>query len=174
MLTKHCRDCNKDYLECEQCRACFRTNVRTCPEVQGHDCRQGEDGETAEAVAAGAAGGLAAGTAGGLAVTAGAPAALGAAGFTSTGIARQSLAASCQSLYKGATPAGGWFATCQSAGAGGSRGCSAVTAVAVLGGAAIAAAAGYGIYRLVKGNRNGSECPWCLGRETVKIKIERT
>ena len=87
-------------------------------------------------IAAGAAGGLAAGTAGGLVVKSGTSAALGAAGFTSAGVAKQSLASSCQSLYKGGVPAGGWFATCQSAGVGGARGTVALTTAAVVGGVA--------------------------------------
>jgi len=146
----------------------FPTNVRTCPEVTGHDCAGREDKpNTAEAAAAGAAGGLAAGTAGGLAVTAAAPAALGAVGFTGSGVAGGSIAATLQGLlYAGATPAGGWFATCTSAAMGGAMGAAAVTAVAATGGAAVAAGAGYGIYKLIKKSKlKSSSCPWCTGGE---------
>ena len=169
MLTKHCRECNNDYLECEDCHKTFRTNVRTCPEVTGHECSEQEDKtNSAEAAAAGAAGGLAAGTAGGLAVTAGAPAALGAVGFTSSGVAGGSIAATLQGfLYAGATPVGGWFATCTSAAMGGAMGAAAVTAVAATGGVAVAAGAGYGIYKMVKNNKKDKTCPWCNGKMII-------
>eukprot|EP00092_Neocalanus_flemingeri_P034872 GFUD01037947.1.p1 GENE.GFUD01037947.1~~GFUD01037947.1.p1 ORF type:complete len:315 (+),score=102.02 GFUD01037947.1:94-1038(+) len=165
VLTNHCRECNKDYLKCENCNKTFPTNVTTSPEVAGHDCTEENDKpNTAEAAAAGAAGGLAAGTAGGLAVTAGAPAALGAVGFTGSGVAGGSIAATLQGLlYAGATPAGGWFATCTSAAMGGAMGAAAVTAVAATGGVAVAAGAGYGIYKMVKKHGKKESCPWCKG-----------
>ena len=112
-------------------------------------------------------------------MTAGAPAVLGAAGFTSSGVAGGSLAAAAQvlscfstqlllnvhwqsALYAGATPAGGWFATCTSAAMGGAMGAAAVAAVAATAGVAVAAGAGYGIYRLVKNKtKGGGKCPWC-------------
>jgi len=165
LVTNHCRECNKDYLECEDCHKTFRTNVRSCPEVTDHECLVEENKKnTAEAAAAGAAGGLAAGTAGGLVVTAGAPAALGALGFTGSGVAGGSIAATLQGLlYAGATPAGGWFATCTSAAMGGAMGAAAVTAVAATGGVAVAAGAGYGIYSYVKKKKKNDDrkCPWC-------------
>ena len=62
-------------------------------------------------------------------------------------------------LYAGATPAGGWFATCTSAAMGGAMGAAAVATTA---GVALAAGAGYGIYRLVEKKRDAhAKCPWC-------------
>jgi len=164
---QHCGDCNRDYVLCTRCTGTWRTNITVGPPVQGHQCRPAAEeparGKTAAAAAAGAAGGAAAGAAGGAAVTAGAPAVLGAAGFTSSGVAGGSLAASAQAaLYAGATPAGGWFATCTSAAMGGAMGAAAVAAVAATAGVAVAAGAGYGIYRLVKNKTEaGGRCPWC-------------
>ena len=65
-------------------------------------------------------------------------------------------------LYAGATPAGGWFATCTSAAMGGAMGAAAVATVAATAGVALAAGAGYGIYRLVEKKRDAHAlCPWC-------------
>ena len=70
-------------------------------------------------------------------------------------------------LYAGATPAGGWFATCTSAAMGGAMGAAAVAAVAATAGVVLAAGAGYGIYLLVEKERRKKErdahalCPWC-------------
>ena len=63
----------------------------------------------------------------------------------------------------GATPAGGWFATCTSAAMGGAMGAAAVSAVAATGGVAAAAGAAYGIYKMVKGRKIDGICPWCNG-----------
>lgn len=163
---RHCRDCNKEFTECKSCHVTFPTNVATSPEVTGHECSEDSDqGKSAKAAATGVAGGAAAGAAGGLGVAAGAPAALGAAGFTSSGVAGGSFAAFLQgSLYAGATPAGGWFATCTSAAMGGAMGAAAVTAVAATSGVAVAAGAGYGIYRYVKKKNSTGKCPWCLAK----------
>jgi len=169
----HCRDCNKDFVECETCLKTFKTNILSAVEIVNHDCTQ-EDagGETTKrtAAAAGVAGGAAAGTAAGVGVTAGAPAALGAVGFTSSGVAGGSIAASLQSLlYAGATPAGGWFATCTSAAMGGAAGTAAVTAVAATGGIAVAAGAGYGLYRFLK-KKKMTSCPWCKdNKQSYKV-----
>ena len=67
-------------------------------------------------------------------------------------------------LYAGATPAGGWFATCTSAGMGGAMGATAVTAVAATAGVAVAAGVGYLIYQRMVGNNTeaGETCPWCV------------
>jgi len=147
--------------------------VANRPPVEGHQCNppplspSSEEPSTGTAVAAGAAGGALAGTAGGAGVVAGAPAALGAAGFTSSGVAGGSIAASLQSLlYAGATPAGGWFATATSAGMGGAMGTAAVAGVALGAGLAVTAGTAYGIYKLVKKNGvksspEGGRCPWC-------------
>ena len=65
-------------------------------------------------------------------------------------------------MYAGATPAGGWFATCTSAAMGGAMGAAAVATVAATAGVALAAGAGYGIYRLVEKKRDAhAKCPWC-------------
>ena len=170
----HCRDCNKDFVECETCLKTFKTNILSAVEIVNHDCTQEEaGGETTKrtAAAAGVAGGAAAGTAAGVGVTAGAPAALGAVGFTSSGVAGGSIAASLQSLlYAGATPAGGWFATCTSAAMGGAAGTAAVTAVAATGGIAVAAGAGYGLYRFLK-KKKMNPCPWCNGNIFIGITL---
>jgi len=167
LTVQHCGDCNRDYVLCANCTGTWRTNVTSGPPVQGHQCSPSAEEptgtKTATAAAAGAAGGAATGAAGGAAVTAGAPAVLSAAGFTSSGVAGGSLAAAAQSaLYAGATPAGGWFATCTSAAMGGAMGAAAVAAVAATTGVAVAAGAGYGIYRLVKNKtKDRAKCPWC-------------
>ena len=67
-------------------------------------------------------------------------------------------------LYAGATPAGGWFATCTSAGMGGTMGATAVTSVAATAGVGVAVGVGYLIYRRMVGSitEAGETCPWCV------------
>jgi len=167
LSVQHCADCNRDYVLCTTCNGTWQTNVTVGPPVQGHQCRLPSAEESAKRGKTAAAG-----AAGGAAVTAGAPAVLGAAGFTSSGVASGSLAAAAQSaLYAGATPAGGWFATCTSAAMGGAMGAAAVAAVAATAGVAVAAGAGYGIYRLVKNKSEaGGRCPWCCSSGTAVKK----
>merc|ERR1711915_457173 len=63
-------------------------------------------------------------------------------------------------------PAGGWFAAATSAGMGGALGTAAVATAAATGGLAIAAGAGYGIYKLSQKIRGNKQCPWCNRTDT--------